>query len=859
MSSAGTAQASRTRRRPSVLKPVTCIGLFLLLFIFIIIPILVMLFRLKSDDVTFIFKDRNFYVATGNTALYSFISAFIATILATITAYFLNRARIRHKEVFVLLLTLPMLIPTISVGLGIRLLFGVGGYLDRIFGFNYDATGTFTGLILASVTVAFPVSFLLVYDSLQYENKIVYDACETLGIKPASAFFRITLPYLAMPLVSTFFAAFTLTFSDYGVPMEIAGKIRTLPMYLYEALFGSQYGRGAVIGVIMIIPAAVAFLIDIFTKEKAEEEAQEQLIKASKAFNVLVAIGLSVFSFLILLPQLAFVITAFVKRYPNDLSFTFAHFDETFNATRVLSAWNGLANSLFMACLTAAIGTCLAYVTAYMSARSGSKAARPLHLVSTSSLAIPGLVIGIGYIAMFSGTTGWFYNTMAILIVVNAFHFFTPPYLMAKNAFAKLNRNYEIVGDTLGISNPSIFFKVIIPNTLSTIVQMFSYYFIHAMNTISAIAFLSTYSDKPLALFINDYTNRDQNYENAAVVSLVLFISNIAFTFISDATIYVIGHRKKKYKEGEIMKLSRYQFEALTYIEHNGPAVFTQRQLADALTVSMGNVSKITRQLLDFDFIAIEEDGKTVITEKGLAALEPYRVRKAIIIAAGLGHRLAPVSFKIPKPMVKVNGKRLIDNMIDALLAAGIDDITVVRGYKKEQFDALLDKYPDIKFIDNPIYNESNNISSVYAARHIIDRCYICNADLILREPGILTKYQFATCYYGAPVKETDDWCLWKKGDYVSRMAIGGENCYHMVGISYWSEKDSITLRRDIEKVFNSRGGKENNWSNVPLKICKRDFKIEIREFSKPQINEIDNYSELVVFDPSYLNFEIKL
>ena len=121
----------------------------------------------------------------------------------------------------------------------------------------------------------------------------------------------------------------------------------------------------------------------------------------------------------------------------------------------------------------------MAYTSAYLSVRATAKMAKPLHLISIATLAVPGLVLGIGYVFLFADTFGWFGGTIAILVVVNIIHYFSSPYLMAKNAFEKINKNYETVADTLGISHLSLFFKVMIPNTIGTIVQMFSYLFIN--------------------------------------------------------------------------------------------------------------------------------------------------------------------------------------------------------------------------------------------------------------------------------------------------------------------------------------------------------------------------------------------
>lgn len=821
-----------------------------LLFVFILLPVFTMIGNISGDNFSFVFGDQRFHSAVVNSLVYTTIAAAITIILATITAYLLNRASIKHKSIFVLLLTLPMLIPTLSIGLGIRNLFGVNGFIDQIFNIRIEGTG-YLGLIIGSILSAFPVAFLLIYDALRYENKSIYDVAETLGVSPFKSFFTITIPYLKVPLISAFFAVFIWIFADYGIPMQVAGKMPTVPVYLYEQVLSQfNYGRGAVVGIVLIIPAIVSFIMDLINKESSSEEKNKQIIKPSKKYNIISLSVVSLIAFILFIPQLSFIILSFVKTFPSDMTFTFNNYINAFTNSSGLGVVQYLINSLIMSLLTGLFGTVIAYVTAYLTSRENSLLGKILHFISLFSLAIPGLVFGVGFVFLFSSTSSFFYGTVAILVAVNIAHFFSSPYIMARNAFFKLNKNYETVGETIGVNKPRIFINVIVPNTLGTIVEMFSYFFINSMITISAVAFLCTYANQPLSILINTF-EKQGSYEMQAVVSFIILLVNIiaklGFSALSN-----FANKKVNQKEVTYMSLSKWEFDLLTYLERKGPGKYTQRQLADALTISVGQVNKMINYFLDDNAIQISDAKVLSLTDRGYTLIEPYKVRKAIIVAAGFGSRMVPVTLKTPKPLVTVNGIRIIDTLLDALYACDIKNIYIVRGYKAEQFDQLLDKYPTIKFIENPIYNETNNISSLYAAKDYIDRCYICEADLLINNPKIITKYQYSTNYLGAHVNETDDWCFTVKNNIIQKVAIGGENVDQMVGISYWNEEDSIKLARDVDKVFNSRGGKENYWDNVPLKICKKNYKILVRTCKKKDVTEIDNYSELVMLDNSY-------
>ena len=292
--------------------------------------------------------------------------------------------------------------------------------------------------------------------------------------------------------------------------------------------------------------------------------------------------------------------------------------------------------------------------------------------------------------------------------------------------------------------------------------------------------------------------------------------------------------------------LTKKQFDVLTFLEQNKEKV-RQRDIAEKINMSLGSVNRTISSLAENGMV----DG-CQITEKGYAALEPYRVRRAVFFAAGFGSRMVPITLNTPKPLVRVNGKRIIDTLLDAVIAAGIEEIYIVRGYLGEQFDQLLYKYPNIKFIENPLYNEANNISSALLARHLMQNAYLLEADLVLSNFNIITKYQYTSNYLGVPTDYTDDWCFETKNKVITKVKIGGNDCHHMFGISYWNEEAGAKLCEDIKKVYEMPGGKERYWDQVPLEYCQDNYTVEVRECTFDDIVEIDTFSDLKKIDPIY-------
>ena len=296
------------------------------------------------------------------------------------------------------------------------------------------------------------------------------------------------------------------------------------------------------------------------------------------------------------------------------------------------------------------------------------------------------------------------------------------------------------------------------------------------------------------------------------------------------------------------MELTRKQFDILVALAE-AETLLTYIDLERETKYSVETINRTIKELSDLGFVF-----EGVITSAGLAALEPYCAKRAIFIAAGVGSRLVPVTLNTPKPLVRVHGVRIIDTLIDACLEAGISEIYVVRGYLAEQFDQLLYKYPMIKFLENPAYNEANNIASAFVVRHMLSNAYMFEADLLIDNPRIIKKYHYTSNFLAIKKDRSDDWCFRVKGGVIIEEKIGGEgeDIWQMVGISYWNEIDGNKLSQDIADVYSSPDGMGRYWDQVPLVYKKNHYKVEVRECQDEDIVEIDTLKELKAIDKSY-------
>ena len=232
---------------------------------------------------------------------------------------------------------------------------------------------------------------------------------------------------------------------------------------------------------------------------------------------------------------------------------------------------------------------------------------------------------------------------------------------------------------------------------------------------------------------------------------------------------------------------------------------------------------------------------------------EEHIVKRAIIMAAGIGKRMQPLTFETPKPLVKVNGVRMIDTVVDGLHKNGINEIHVVVGYLKEQFFKWADERGDVHIIENPYYDACNNISSLYVAREHLGDCIILDGDQIIFNPGILDPHFTLSGYNAVWCEgETDEWLMdVNNGVVTSCSRTGGAHGWQLYSISRWSHGDGERLRKHLEYEF-ERGNRDIYWDDVAMFCHYEDYTLGIREMKATDIIEIDGLDELVAIDHSY-------
>lgn len=231
-----------------------------------------------------------------------------------------------------------------------------------------------------------------------------------------------------------------------------------------------------------------------------------------------------------------------------------------------------------------------------------------------------------------------------------------------------------------------------------------------------------------------------------------------------------------------------------------------------------------------------------------------HEIQRAIIMAAGLGKRMQPVTLRTPKPLVKVNGVRMIDTVIRALHENGIYEIYIVIGYKKEKFEELLSEYEGITLLENPYYAACNNISSLYIARKYISNAIILDGDQIIRNTNVLSRYFNKSGYNSVWTNEiTQEWIQFVEDGVVKSCSrTGGKEGWQLYSISRWTEADGKNLKRHLEIEFEEKKNYQLYWDDIPMFCYADQYELEVYPMNKGDVFEVDSWEELVMLDATY-------
>lgn len=482
----------------------------------------------------------NFVPLLGRSLAVSLTVAALVVPLAFGFAYALQRSRIAFKPLWRGIALLPLFAPSLLPGIALVYLFGNQGIFKGAFG----AGGIygFWGIVLGEAFYTFPHALMVLIAALSLADARLYEAARAMGASPWRTFLTVTLPGARHGLFGAACLVLTLVVTDFGVPKVVGGGYPVLALEAYKAVVGQQqFARGALIGMLLLLPALLTFGVDIAMqrRQRAQMSSRAQVYVPGRdplrdACCTLVVI---VTGALLLTVLAAAVGASLVKLWPYNLQLTLAHYDfDNMDG----GGWLAYRNSLRLAALTALAGTLAIFFGAWLTERTRGPAW--LHGVLRAGfvlpMAVPGLVLGLGYVFFFNAPSNplhTLYGTMTLLVICNVAHFYTTGHLTAAAALRQLDAEFEAAALSLGVAPLVTCWRVTVPICLPALIDIFRYLFVSAMTTVSAVVFLYSPDTVLAAISVLNMDDAGDTAPAAAMSTLILLTSALACLLLMGA------------------------------------------------------------------------------------------------------------------------------------------------------------------------------------------------------------------------------------------------------------------------------------------------------------------------------------
>ena len=427
-----------------------------------------------------------------NTFHVSITTTVITVALAYGLAYAMHRSCMPAKGLFRLILFLPLFAPSLVQAQGLLLMLGRNGLINRTFQLGIDIYG-FPGIVIASVLYALPHAFLILSAALRVADARLYESATMLGASPPRIFRTVTLPSTKYGLMSAIFIVFTIVITDFGNPMVIGGDYNVLATEMYNQVVGqANFERGTVIGMVLLLPAAVAVWVEHLVSRRQYHsigaqsrtlEPQPNLRFDSMMLAYVVLVSLAVLSIIGVV-----VFASFVRLWPYNMSWTLRHYNFD-----VQQGAQPLWNSVWVSLMAAAIGIVTTVAAAYLNAKFKGVSTRLLYFLSILPAAVPGTVLGLGYILAFNDPAhpvNAIYGTFLLLAICNVYHYHAQGFLIASTSLAQISRTFDEASATLGAGFFRTMRKITLPIIWPTVISVGVFFFMRSMVTLAAVIFL---------------------------------------------------------------------------------------------------------------------------------------------------------------------------------------------------------------------------------------------------------------------------------------------------------------------------------------------------------------------------------
>ena len=537
--------------------------------VFLILPMIVLLIKsfydggaVSMESYVEVLTGKGFVKALGHSFAVAACSAVLTTCIAFILAYTVNYTNTNKifKTLIQKIAVLPMLLPTITYGFAIIYSFGKQGLITQLLGRQLFEIYGFNGLLLGYTIYTLPISFMLINNTMGFIDKKFMTVSRLMGDSKLRSFSITVLRPLSGTLAASFIQTFFLCFTDFGIPASVGGDYQVVASILYNEMLGSipDFGNGAVIALVMLIPSIISITVLQILEKYNIRYNKISIVDLRK--DKTRDIGCSILSALLMLAELSvfavLFVVPFVEDWPYYTNFTLAHFQEVFDDPNLYGVYT---NSLMVSIITAVAGTIVAYASALITERSqvSQKMKNVIEGIALVTNTIPGMVLGLAFLFVFTGTS--LQNTFVIIIICNVIHFYSTPYLMMKNSLSKMNSSWETTAMLMRDNWIKTIIRIVTPNALSSLLNVFSYYFINSMVTISAVIFLAGARTMVITTKIKElqYYNK---FNEIFVLSLLILVTNIIAQILFNRLVQWSENRGKN-RKGEKSKMIKKNFK----------------------------------------------------------------------------------------------------------------------------------------------------------------------------------------------------------------------------------------------------------------------------------------------------------
>lgn len=561
-------QLIRRGEKEDVVRGIAIYLVMIFLVLFLVLPLCTLFlkaFQDKSGEFAGLaqfakyFQSKSMVYSISHTFFIAAVSTLISVTLAFFFSYSLSRKNVPWKGFFRYIGMIPIFAPTMLLGIALIYLFGNKGIFTAL-GLQVPLYGK-VGIIIAESIYCFPVATTILMVAFSAADNRLYEAAETMGTSAIRKMFTITIPNVKYGLISAIFVAFTYSFTDFGAPSVVGGNYNVLATDVYKQVVGQQnFNMGAVVGIILLFPAILSFAVDRIINKKQNAAISAKSIPYQVKPHRPSDMAATIFCLVITLAMLLFFAVALfaslIKFWPYNLTFTLSNYDLS-----KISSGNGITafkNSILIALISAFLGTFVTFLGAYLIEKNQKfKASRRItYLLSITPLAIPGTVVGLSFIMFFNAPTfkipfieGYvlqnpfhiIYGTIWIIVLANMIHFYSVPFSTATTALKRLDKEFETVSESLAVPFYKTLRRVTLPLCTPAICEMWVYFFVNSLVTVSAVVFLFTPTAPIASVAIVSLEGSGQTAPAVAMCMLLLFI-NLVVRGIYEAS----QHKKQK-------------------------------------------------------------------------------------------------------------------------------------------------------------------------------------------------------------------------------------------------------------------------------------------------------------------------